>query len=114
MEETLNKFVTTESIDKNNTILKNIENIVVLYFFLLLLKFLFAISPSIPNNFLVILDVFIFLALIFISFVFLIASIGGILLALIAGFIADKIIIINDVTTATIIAIGSTTKCKLK
>lgn len=67
-----------------------IEITVVLYFFLFLFKFLYEISPPTPNNLFIIFGDLNFLALIFISSVFLIASIGEILLAFLADFLADK------------------------
>ena len=53
----------------------------VLYFFLLRFKFLYAITPPTPNNFFINFGAFIFLLFIFISWLLLIASSGVIFLA---------------------------------
>ena len=75
------------------------EITVVLYFFLLLFKFLLAITPPIPNNFLVSFEVLNFLELIFISLFPLIDSIGEILAAFLAGIKQDRYIVIIEIAT---------------
>ena len=123
-EDTENKLSITDVIEINRTMLKNIENMVVLYFFLLLLKFFLAITPSIPNNFLVILYSFILfpfffcffncLFVILISDFSLIASIGEILPALILGLIKEMAIIIIEINIAITMAGQDITKVRLK
>ncbi len=85
----------------NKMILMTNEIIVVRYLFLWRLMFLKAISPSMSNNFVTNLFVFIFLPFILISLLNLIASIGVTSLARTAGKRADKkidiIIKINDI-----------------
>ena len=85
-------------------ILTTSDETVVLYFFLFLFKFLYAISPPIPNIFFIILGDFIFFDFIFISSLLLIASIGVILLAFLAENIHDKYIVKNPNTMLKIIA----------
>ena len=80
--------------DINKTILTTKLKIVILYFFLFLLIFLNANSPSIPNNFWTNLLVLTFLLESLISSFNLIASIGLILLALLLGKYAEIIIVI--------------------
>ena len=92
--------------DINMKILTTSDITVVLYFFLLLFKILLAITPPMPNIFLVKRDVFSFLALIFISLFPLIDSIGEILDALIAGIKQDKYIVIIEITIDITIARG--------
>ena len=87
---------------------------VVLYFFLLLFKFLLAITPPIPNIFFVRRDVLSFLAFVFISLFPLIDSIGEIFDALIAGIRQDKYIVIYEITIDTTIASGFMLYIKLK
>ena len=76
----------------NVTMLINNEIMVIRYFFLFLLIFFRAISPSIPNIFFTIPNVLIFFLFIWISVFCLIASIGDILLAFLAGMYAEIII----------------------
>ena len=80
---------------KYTIILTTILITVVLYFFLLLFKFLYDITPPIPNILLINVGVLILLFFIFVSSLFLIAFIGLILLALFALFLADNIIVIK-------------------
>ena len=87
---------------------------VVLYFFLLLFKFLLAITPPIPKIFFVRRDVLSFLAFVFISLFPLIDSIGEIFDALIAGIRQDKYIVINEITIVHTIASGFMLYIKLK
>ena len=76
--------------DINTVILTTSEITVVLYFFLFLFKFLYAISPPIPNIFETNFGHLIFFDFIFISVLLLIASIGDIFAALLAENIQDK------------------------
>ena len=78
--------------------------IVVLYFFLFLFKFLYDNSPPIPQVFLTKNGTLSFLPLILISPLFLIDSIGEILVALLALPNDDNKIVIIANTTANIIA----------
>ena len=67
-----------------------IEITVVLYFFLLLFKFLYANTPPVLNTFSIILGVFNFFPFIFISLFPLNCSIGLTFAAFLADDIADK------------------------
>lgn len=86
-----------EDIAINVTILTTNDIIVALYFFLLLFKFLYAISPPTLNSLLMIFGHLIFLAFIFISFELLIKSIG----VTFEAFLADETHDRNIVTAAT-------------
>ena len=70
-----------------------IEITVVRYFFLFLFRFLYEISPPILKIFLNHLGVFNFLDFILISFELLMASIGDILAAFLAGIMLDRKIV---------------------
>ena len=100
--------------DINMKILTTNDITVVLYFFLLLFKFLLAITPPIPNIFFVRRDVLSFLAFVFISLFPLIDSIGEIFDALIAGIRQDRYIVINEITIVHTIASGFMLYIKLK
>ena len=80
-----------------------IDIIVVLYFFLLLFKFLYANSPPVLNNFDIIFGTFNFFEFSFISLEPLNPSIGLTLLAFIADVIDDKYIVTNPNTADKII-----------
>ena len=67
-----------------------IDITVVLYFFLFLFRFLYEMSPPIPNIFYMAFGLFTFLAFIFILLLFLIESIGDTLDALKALLNAEK------------------------
>ena len=88
----------------NITTLTIIEITVVLYFFLLLFKFLYAISPPVLNIFVIIFGDFTFLAFNLISSAFLIAYIGVTFEAFFAELLHDNHIVIADITMLIIIA----------
>ena len=96
-----NPYLKNADIVINTNILLIIENTVVLYFLLLLFKFLYAITPPIPNNLFINLGAFNLFAFIFTSLLPLIDSIGLIFEALIAEEIAEKYIVINPSKTDT-------------
>ncbi len=79
----------------NTHILTAIDITVVLYFFLLLFKFLYAKTPPVLNTFLMVLGVFSFFPFIFISSEFLRRLMGVTLLALLLDTYADKYIVTN-------------------
>ena len=81
-----------------------IDITVVLYFFLLLFKFLYASIPPVLNSFAIIFGTFSLLGFIFISAEFLSNSIGFTLLALFADINADRYIVTNPNTIDIIIA----------
>ena len=83
----MNPYCIKLDIAINITTLTIIDITVVLYFFLLLFKFLYAISPPVLNIFVMIFGHFIFLAFSFTSSELLIASIGVIFDAFLADFL---------------------------
>ncbi len=84
----------------NIHILTAIDITVVLYFFLLLFRFLYAKVPPVLNTLLITLGTFNFLDFILIFSAFLKSSIGLTLLALLAEKNADRYIVINPSTKA--------------
>ena len=95
------------------TILIKRLTVVTRYFFLFLLIFFKAISPSIPNILVMRGLVLIFFLFILMSSFCLIASIGDTLLALREGIRADTNIMAIIKITGMIINIGIVTRCRL-
>ena len=100
----MNPYCIKLDIAINITTLTIIEITVVLYFLLLLFKFLYAISPPVLNIFVMIFGHFIFLAFNFTSSELLIASIGVIFDAFLAEFLQDSHIVTTDTIILTTIA----------
>ena len=100
----MNPYCIKLEIAINITTLTIIEITVVLYFFLLLFKFLYAISPPVLNIFVIIFGHFNFLFFNLTSSELLIAWIGVIFDAFFADFLHDSQIVITDTIILTITA----------